>query len=367
MKSILLVRTSAIGDVVQTFPVVEHLRAKFPNAKIDWVVEKGIAPLLKQLRGSNCDQPLIDDVIEIEMKKWAKSPWTQESRLAFKKCVDRLRACEYDLVFDLQGNIKSALITMVTRAKEKVGYGWDSVREKPNVLATSHRFDFPPDLNIREKYLKLVQTYCKDSEPFVSRGITFELLSDEALRLEELLRQPIMQHPLKLMVAVGSKWKNKKIKDETLIALLKQVQDKTGAALIWIYGSAEEKESTQKLLSLFPRHASAVGGLTLPLWQALMRHVNGIIAVDSAALHFAGTTQTPSFSLFGPTSANIFKPLGQHHQAYQGSCPYGKSFHKQCPILRSCATGACMKEITLEQLEGPFWKWFERLISQQYV
>lgn len=367
MKSILLVRTSAIGDVVQTFPVIEYLRAKFPAAKIDWVVEKGIAPLLRQLKGGISEHPLVDQVVEVEFKKWARSPWLTQSRSAFKDFVQLLRKDEYDVVFDLQGNSKSALITMLARGKEKVGYGWNSVREKPNVLATTRRFEFPLDLNIREKYLKLVQSYYGDLDPFVSRGISFQLSAVEAERLQRLLNDPVMQSPFKLMVAVGSKWNNKKLGDDALISLLKEAQASANAALVLIYGNAEEKLFAEKLLSLFPTNAIAVGDLTLPLWQALMRHVDGIIAVDSAALHFAGTAQTPSFSVFGPTSAHIFKPLEQQHHAFQGSCPYGKTFHKQCPILRSCATGACIRNLTFKQLKSPFAKWMEELLSQKLV
>ncbi len=367
MKSILLVRTSAIGDVVQTFPVIEYLRGKFPVARIDWVVEKGIAPLLRQLKGDRSERPLIDQVIEVETKKWVRSPWLKQSRAAFKDFVQLLRKNEYDVVFDLQGNSKSALVTMLARGKDKVGFGWHSVREKPNVIATTHRFEFPLDLNIREKYLKLAQAYYGDSFPFVSRGITFHLSIAESERLQGLLLEPVMQHSFKLMVAVGSKWNNKKFADDTLISLLKEAQACANAALVLIYGNAEEKLFAEKLLSTFPNNTMAVGELTLPLWQSLMRYVDGIIAVDSAALHFAGTTQTPSFSVFGPTLASIFKPLEQQHHVFQGSCPYGKTFHKQCPILRSCATGACMRNLTFEQLKTPFAQWIEELLSQKLI
>ncbi len=365
MKSILLVRTSAIGDVVQTFPVIEYLRGRFPAAQINWVVEKGMAPLLRQLKEYCSNRALIDQVIEVEFKKWTKSLWLKQSRSAFKDFIRLLREEEYDVVFDLQGNSKSGLITMLARGKDKVGFGWHSVREKPNLIATTHRFEVPLDLNIREKYIKLAQTYYGDEASFVSKGITFQLSETEAERLQNLLLAPLMQHPLKLMVAVGSKWNNKKLADDTLISLLKEAQARANAALVLIYGNAEEKLFTDKLLSIFSNSAMAIGELTLPLWQALMRCVDGIIAVDSAALHFAGTTHTPSFSVFGPTSAQIFKPPEQQHHVFQGSCPYGKIFHKQCPILRSCTTGACMRHLTFEQLKDPFARWMEELFSKK--
>jgi heptosyltransferase I len=75
-----------------------------------------------------------------------------------------------------------------------------------------------------------------------------------------------------------------------------------------------------------------------------------VIAVDSAALALCGTTSTPSFSFFGPTQASIYKPLGVQHHHFQGTCPYAMSFSARCPRLRSCKTGACLKQASSLEL-----------------
>lgn len=365
VNSILLVRLSSIGDVVQTFPVAEYLRAKFPKARIDWVVEASIAPLIRQLR-SQTDQPLIDTVIEIDTKRWVKSIWLQSGRSKIQGFITKLQSDEYDVVFDLQGNCKSGFVTMLSKAKEKVGYGKHSVRERPNLLATTKRFDFPLDLNIREKYLKLAKSYFNDPSDFTSQGLKFELSSMECIRFDAILQEPLMQRPFKLMIAASSKWKNKTIGNEALVCLLKTAAEKQ-ASFLFIYASAEEKKEAEKLQRLFPQVSMVLGDLTLPLWQTLMHHVNGIIAMDSAALHFAGTTKTPSFSFFGPTSAKIFKPLEEQHHAYQSSCPYAKTFLKQCPILRSCKTGACLQQLDYAMFKDDFENWLNTLSVELIV
>ena len=362
MQSILIVRTSAIGDVVQTFPVIEYLRAKFPDARIDWVVEKGIAQLLRQLIGIESGKPLIDHVIEIDTKTSFKFCLQREFRQTTRGAIQTLRSHEYDLIFDVQGNTKSGVITSLARSKEKVGFNWQSAREKLNLLATTRRFGFPSALNIREKYLKLVQTYYGDETPFTSKGVTFQLTPSEQAKLKQILQNPLMQRPLTVMIAVGSKWKNKRIGDQLLMRLLKEGHSKTGAGYVLIYGNSEEKCDVEKLALMFPTGAIALGELSLPLWQVLMSHVEGIIAVDSAALHFAGTTQTPSFSFFGPTAAKIFKPLQEYHTAFQSGCPYGKTFLKQCPQLRTCATGACLQSLDWDEIKEPFLAWLTGLV-----
>src|SRR3990172_12925186 len=103
-SSFLIVKTSAIGDVVQTFPVLEYLRRKFPHAKIDWVVEEGIAPLLRA-------HPLLDEVIPIRSKAWTRSPLSFQTRTEFSAFVKKLRSTHYDYLFDLQGDTKSSVPT----------------------------------------------------------------------------------------------------------------------------------------------------------------------------------------------------------------------------------------------------------------
>lgn len=136
-QSILIVKTSAIGDVIQTFFALEYLQKQFPDAKIDWVAEESIAPLLRA-------HPMIHRVITIRSKAWAKTLFSKQMWREFFAFFKGLRGTSYDVLFDLQGNGKSALVTLCAKAQEKVGFGRKSVREKCNLLATRRRFDFPP-------------------------------------------------------------------------------------------------------------------------------------------------------------------------------------------------------------------------------
>lgn len=345
---ILIVRTSSIGDVVQTLPVIDYLRARFPHAIIDWVVEKSIAPLLAA-------HP-IDKVIPIESKKW-RSLSTQLSSLRV------LRSRQYDLVFDLQGNIKSGIVTLLARAKSKVGFGWDSVRERPNVLATHYRFNFPHNLNVREKYLQLVQTYL-EAHPIqvvateVDPSVAVSSLTDQELsRLSKLIDSSQMKQPFVLMIAIGSRWKNKMIHEALLIELLRSIPQIEKVGFFIVFSNEEEERIGQSIKKALDDQGEVVGHLSLPLWQALMKEMDGVIAVDSAALHLAGAVGTPVFSFFGPTRAEVFAPFGSQNKVYQGVCPYGVVFDKQCPQLRTCESGACLKSLCSEDVIDAFRSW----------
>ncbi len=349
--SVLIIKTSAIGDVIQTFPVLEYLRRKFSKASIHWVVEQGIAPLLKA-------HPLVDKVLEVQTKSWRKAPFSKKTRTELSSFVKNLRMTEYDLAIDLQGNAKSAVITASARAKVKLGFGWKSVREKTNLLVTNRRINVSPHLNVRLKYLHLVCAYFQETHEFKSEGVRLHMTPMEQERLESL-----HSNEPQLMVCFGSKWANKRLDPAILKDLLQRISKEYSFSFLFIFGDEEEKKIAEELAKIFRERGRAIGNLSLPLWQALMWEVDGVIAVDSAALHLCGTTQTPSFSVFGPSLASSYKPIEERHRCVQGSCPYGRTFTSHCPILRTCDTGACIRQLEAEDLFHAFKQWADVYIG----
>ena len=105
---ILLVKLSSLGDVVHAVPVVHDIRAAFPAAQIDWVVEKSFAPLLARCPG-------LHRVIACEIRRWRKSFWTAATRHEWRAFKAALQQEHYDAVIDLQGLSKSALVARLAR------------------------------------------------------------------------------------------------------------------------------------------------------------------------------------------------------------------------------------------------------------
>lgn len=350
MDSILIVKTSAIGDVVQTFGVLEYLRSRFPNARIDWVVEKGASSLLLA-------HPYLSHVKIIDSKKWRKNILGKQSREEISTFLESLQSHSYDVLFDLQGNTKSGLIDFFCRAKDKVGFGSNCVAEKPNLLFTNKKYEIDPNQSIYSFYLSLVQSYLGDRVPFQAKGVRLKVSSQESERLKETLQLPQLQRPLKLMVALGSNWENKRLSKKTAEELLSLIQENTSASFVIVYANEIEKEKARALVEKFPSQALAIGEMSLPFWGALMTEMDGVISMDSAALHLAAAAGVPTFSLFGPSSSFSYKPQGAIHVAVQGACPYGLAFTKRCPQLRTCKTGACLKDLKAEQLFESFRKW----------
>lgn len=352
--SILLVKTSSIGDVIQTLPTLQYLRAQFPEATIDWVVEESNASLLLAVS-------LLSRVVIIDTKAWRSSLGSWKNFLSFLK---NLRSKKYDLLFDLQGNTKSACVTLLARAKEKIGFDSTHVQERINLLVTTKRIPLAKTLNAQMKYLQLVQRYFSDDAVFFPQSISMKLTFLEKNRLEALLANSSLKAPIRLMIAAHSRWPNKEIQVETLCSLLTHISIQYSVCFVFVYHTKSEKQQADYMVQRFKSQSLSIGELSLPLWQNLMNGMDGVICVDSAALHLCATTNTPSFSIFGPSLADRYRPVGQQHFSVQGSCPYEMQFWSRCPLLRKCATGACLKNLDSYHLINACSEWLATIKSR---
>lgn len=346
-KRILIVKTSAIGDVIQSFPVIDYLKEKDSQIVIDWVVEKPIAALVKA-------HPCVHKVLEVNTKVWRQNFW--KNRKSIRHFLQILRATSYDVLFDLQGNTKSGFITFFAKAKIKVGYAWKSVPEKLNVITTNRRFEVPIHKEVRKATLSLVQQFFEDQKDFDPPEVFLQLSQEEEKRLYSFSLLQSFQP--KILVCFGSNWENKQLSEKTLYEFLHLVHKKIHPNFFFIFGNEKEKDRAIRLNELFPS-SEVVGEMSLPFLQHFMRRVDLVFSMDSALLHLCGTTLTPSFSVFGPSSGFVYKPSGSLHVAYQGSCPYEEQFLKRCRLLRTCTTGACIKEIAAKDLFERFYNFWK--------
>lgn len=300
----LIVKMSSLGDILHAYPCVDYLREKFPEAQIDWVVEEPFKELVEGIA-----TPII-----VSTREWRTGRGWSKLK-AFRRSL-----ATYDVLFDLQGNIKSALIIAMVKAKTKVGFAKPA--EWPNRLFTNERHQPPKGLNIRDDYLYLLQSHFDD------------FYKPQPKRIEG-------ERTNQTLVCPGTRWPNKQLSEETLKELLQEIEE---PLLIW--GTDQERELCERIV---PSHGAIAPKMSLTKLRQLMAKSKEVIAVDSLALHLAGTTGTPCTGLFGPSSARKYAPQGA--RIVQGECPYGITFEKRCPKLRTCKTGACMKALSAGALD----------------
>lgn len=328
----LIVKTSALGDIVQCFPALEYLRTKVDC--IDWVTESSGVSLVQT-------HPHVRNVYVANTRTWRKQPIKHRAEL--RAFLRYLRAEHYDVVFDLQGNMKSGLITLAAKATAKVGFGLKTVPEWPNTLATNFRINPVPGQNARTDYLDLVRLFFGDKPP--------SQLAPSSLQVTGT--PPIVATPY-VLVCPGSVWKNKCIPTATLSAILQQAQNAFGFHYVIAWGSDEELKTANEIHSQIS--SEVLPKLPLATLQHLMRDAQLVLAMDSLPLHLAGETDTPAFGFFGPSHPNRYAPLTSG--TFFGTCPYGETFTTRCKKLRTCPTGACLRQVTSDTLYNEFATWW---------
>ena len=331
----LIVKMSSLGDVLLSLNTAQYLKQRDPTCHITWVIEER----MKELASSS---PYIDEVIAFDTRV-VKKGWRCARKLC-REMIAMLRTRKYDVVFDLQGNCKSGLITLLSRSSHKIGWGRHSVAEWPNLLVTRRKIEANKDLVRAEQYLAFIKEYFQDRS---------SLQLDQHLFKPSSVEEVVLHHPLKIMVCPGSRWPNKQLSIKTWELYLRSIEQRYHPLWVFVWGSSSEKRLADELSALC-KEAKVIGGLSFPSWQQWMRQMHVVISVDSCALHLAGLSHVPTFGIHGPSSSALYSPCSSRHRAYQGICPYKQTFTTRCSKLRTCLTGACIKDIAAETLIKEF-------------
>ena len=147
---ILIIKTSALGDIIHALPILDYLHQIVPDVQIDWVVEEAFLELLS-------GNPLINRQIIVAFKRWRKLPLALDTVLevaAFRRC---LQERDYDFIFDIQGNTKSGLVCWLAKAQHKIGFSRHNLQEQLNGLFTDQKVALlPGDRHASKRYLRIV-------------------------------------------------------------------------------------------------------------------------------------------------------------------------------------------------------------------
>ena len=370
---ILIVKTSALGDIIQVFPVVEFLKKHFPKSEIHFVV-------LEENKELPLAHPLIDKVVIFSRK----SIWFSFlSSLFFGKTLSNIFSKfffnfpgfsngfsvlgkeVYDVVFDLQGNLRSGLITFLAKSPKKVGFGKHSVPEWPNFFFTNLHYEVNKKSNIRAQYLSIVQKYFKlFLEPFeLFPKRLLKLNAQERKQKEEekdLFRRktegeqnekPVLKKRKSILIAPFSKWQSKSLDFDFLVSFLKKIEKKYQPLFLFLQGSEAERKKSLLLASHFGSQAVVLDKMSLPLLQHVMEEVDLVIGMDSCPLHLAMLAKRPTVGFFGPTTASVYGAGNDegHFLAFGGQCLLKLSFDKRCKPLRNCPQ-RCIDQHNQEEL-----------------
>jgi heptosyltransferase I len=309
-RKILLIKPSAVGDVVHTIPVLNKLRRRYPMAQLDWLVTPSIAELLRH-------HPAITGIIEFEREAWS-TPWRLAPFASYGRLAAKLRAASYDLVVDMHGRFRTAALTLATGAPARIGFDrprarvWDaSPRKFPEQarkhawqgaregswLAYTHHIPVPTlDLHAVDRYLNVGPILGLDSEP---ADFSFPIPQSAVSRAEALLAEQGADRAEIVIMAPGTMWETKHWGSEKFAEIAGHFLSK-GLAVILI-GSRRERVVCEEVAALAPGVIDFAGMTSLSELAALIRRSAISVTNDSGPMHLAVALDRPVVSIFGPT------------------------------------------------------------------
>lgn len=302
---ILMVRLSAIGDVVNTLPSLTALRRCLPSAYIAWLVEDKAASVLE-------GHPLLDEVFVFERKRLARSlktpsGWSQavSQILGLQR---RLRRARFDLLLDFHGNLKSGLLGCLADAAVRVGFDRKNSREG-NFLFNDHHVSLPwQRIHRVEKHLALLRALgVRTTEASVALNVppSGREFASAYLRCIGHGSGPlVILHPGASAFGAHKRWPL-----EHYAELADRLVRQASARVVVTHGPGE----LDLVCSIARQCASEV---TLPETPSL-QHLIGLIekasvfvSADTGPMHLAAALKVPVVALFGPKDPVIYGPYG---------------------------------------------------------
>lgn len=331
---ILLIKPSSLGDVIHALPVLERLRSRYPQARIDWLIATACAPLLAGHSG-------VDQFMEFDRKRLGKAWWHPGAAGDLCRFMIGLRRPRYELVIDLQGLIRTAWFGFVTGAPTRVGFA-DAREGAPRFythLLPGGKGDWHAvDRNLQiNALLELAPGPVRfPLEPReVDRAAARELISS--------LSSPLVA------VAPGARWETKCWPPEHFAELIDRLGAERPNASFVLLGGPDETAlcaDIARRCAVPTRHLA--GRTQLPVLVAVIEQADLVVCQDSAAAHLAAALGRPLVCITGPTNPLRTGPYGRLDDVVRLDLDCAPCYLRrlsQCPHNHRC-----MRELDVDRV-----------------
>jgi heptosyltransferase-1 len=290
---ILIVKLGSIGDIVHTLPTLAAIRRALPRARVEWVVERRAAEILR-------DNPLVDRLIELDTKalrRWR--PVSGETLLATRQQLRRLRASAFDVALDFQGLLKSATIARLARAPRVYGFARPALREPASRFLLTKTVNVPLDTNVIRKNLALASIALGIDVPSDGDEFEFPINVSPAHEREAEDAAALVDGKFAILNAGGG-WPTKLWDADRFGALADALLAEHGIRSLVTYGPGE-RELAEQVVRASRTGAALPVSLSLKGFYALARRASLYVGGDTGPTHLAVAAGAPVVGLFGPT------------------------------------------------------------------
>jgi len=284
----LIVRLSSIGDIVHALPAAAALAETFPQAQIDWVVEKRHAQLLD-------GNPHLHRILILDTLGWCKHLPSSATWHEIHNGIGDLRQTRYDAAIDFQGLWKSAVVAWLSRARERVGFTAVGLREPSAGILYTQRVAPPGHVHVVKENMALVENLgaCTERWQFpLPRNDQDDAYIEKQLAMFDSANF--------LIVNPGGGWRSKCWSPENYAALIRQWASTRSEAII-LTGAPSDEPVIHGILTSAEVAGARYVPTTLVQFIAMTRRARLFLGSDTGPMHLAAAAGTPIVGLFGPT------------------------------------------------------------------
>lgn len=294
--NVLIVRTSALGDVVHALPVLRALRRGLPEARIAWVVERSFAPLL-------AGHPDLDEVVPVRLRAWRHRLLAREVRGEIRRAWRALRRFGADVALDLMGNHKAGFVARLSGARRILGPARPDRREPSSALWIHEGVPTAGEGHAVDRMLAVLRPLGLAPAPVDFGGEV--LLRPAPPEAEAFLadRRPFV------LVQAGAGWGNKTYPGVFWGEVARRLHDATGLE-VWVPVAPGEEHLARAVVAASRGTARTVDAESFFFLAALLRASRLLLGGDTGPLHLAHAMGVPVVAVHGPTDPRWNGPYG---------------------------------------------------------
>ncbi len=323
ISKILIVKPSSLGDVVHSLPFLASIKKCFKAASIDWVISRGLHELLE-------GHPMIDKLWTIDKDSWKNVSKIMRTIRELITLGRSLRNERYDLVIDLQGLLRSGIISRMTHSNRIIGFG--EAREGSRFFY-NERVTGGKESHAVERYLRIASHLgCEISDiefPFTDTGDNYALKDKFPIPSEYCVVVP------------GGRWETKRWAPERFGQLISRLSIKAV-----ILGSSSEKAICGSVAASSNGNALDLAGRTsLKEMISIIRGAKFVLTNDTGPMHIAAALDRPVFAIFGPTSEVLTGPFRSRGKIIRSDTDCAPCFRRKCEDMK------CLDDIDVNTVE----------------
>jgi lipopolysaccharide heptosyltransferase I len=339
-KKILILRLSAVGDVIRTLPAVKAIKTHSPSASITWMVEEPSKALIE-------GQPEIDEVILFPRQRWSEGirslqgGWRTIGEI--RSFVQSLREKRFDLALDFHGILKTGLLSLLSGSPRRVGFERRSSKEG-NFLFSNIKVRLPNKRISRfERNFHLLKGMGLEVQ---SKDYSLYIPAEDQKYVKTFLSQifpPLKSPSIAIHPGTSPKTVYKRWMPDQYAQLADRLVRELKATVLFTWGPGEL--DLVKGIQKGMKESSILGPHTSSLTQLgeVYRHCDLYIGGDTGPMHIASLMGTPVVVIYGPTDPVLNEPFGSHKKVIKNvGCNPCRD--------RSCKRLKCLEEITVDDV-----------------